>query len=139
VQPPEITNAVLELLDLPLNAIAAQAWGDFDRVRAARQATAQNAGTRQVVRLLQHTLTSTQSPTVDAAVGPASVTVLTLDLTIELTISSVDLVIERGEIVRFTPGSAVAQATLSTSGTTIAQREFEPVDLWPTAADPTVR
>lgn len=139
VPPPEITNAVLELFDLPLSALAAQAWGEFGRVQAARRATAQNPGSRQVIRLLEHTVTSTQSPTVEATAGSVSVTVLTLDLVVELTVSGVDLVVERGAIVRFTAGSAVAGATLSVAGTTIAERRFEPVDLLPTAAEQTAR
>ncbi len=126
---PEVVNAVAQLLDMPVGNIALQGWHQQREVLKAKAETAGQPGTREVVRVLQHTITSKQSPTVRATAGAASVTILTLDLEVEIKVSSADLVVEAGQMTQARAGSAVAKAKLSASGTTLAEREFQPVDL----------
>jgi hypothetical protein len=78
---------------------------------------------------LEHTISSSLSPTVDVSVGAASVTVLSLEIEVEIRVSTVNLVVEGGNVVWVAPGNATATVTLSASGVTVAKRDFQPVNL----------
>jgi hypothetical protein len=118
----EIVNPVLQLLELPVGNLALQGWHNYHQVSTAKARTAGGPGAREVVRLLEHTISSSLSPTVDVSVGAASVTVLSLEIEVEIRVSTVNLVVEGGNVVWVAPGNATATVTLSASGVTVAKR-----------------
>ena len=127
--PVEIATAISKLLAMPVGNVALVAWDQQRRVRAARQQTRRHPGSREVVRLLEHTVTSKQNPTIDVEAGPVRGTLLTLTLQVEVAIGATDLVIEHGRVVEVHTGAATASAELSAGSTVLARRALVVVDL----------
>lgn len=125
----EVSSALAALLDQPLGNVALRAWAQHHEIQQACQRTAADPGSREVVRLLKHRIVSRQSPVIEAMVHGAPVPLIELDLRVEIEASSVDVVIENGVVTDTRPGTAIAKATLSASGVTLAEHELQPVDL----------
>jgi hypothetical protein len=131
VDPPSVSGALLDLLDQPLSTLAANGWNTMTEVRRARRRTLESPGSREVVALGEHTITSTQEPTVEASLAGTSVTVLHLVVEVEIRVTALRLVVERGHVIDMTPGQARARATVSAEGAVLVDREFQPVELTP--------
>lgn len=129
IQPPEVSGALVDLLDMPIGNLAVQGWEHSASVERAKQRTLSDPGSREVVSMGEHTIRSTQSPTVDASLGGTSLTVLQLDIDVRITVTAVRLVIEEGSITSATAGPARARATVTAGGATLFSRETRPVDL----------
>jgi hypothetical protein len=129
IEPPQVSGALIGLLDMPIGNLAVHGWEHSAAIERAKQRTLSDPGSREVVTLGEHTIRSTQSPTVDASVGGAKVTLLQLDIKVTITVTGVRLVVEEGRIASATPGPARAGATVSAGGTTLFSRETRPVDL----------
>ena len=129
VDAPQVSGALLDLLDQPLSAVCATAWNSMREVRRARRRTLEDPGSREVVALGAHTVTSTQEPSVEATVGGATVTVLHVLVEVEVKVSGLRLVVEGGQVARTVPGEARARARVSVEGAVLVDREFQPVDL----------
>jgi hypothetical protein len=129
IQPPQVSGALLDLLDMPVGNLAVQGWEHSASVERAKQRTLADPGSREVVSLGEHTIRSSQSPTVDASLGGARVTLLQLDIEVTITVTGVRLVVEEGRIASATTGPARAGATVSAGGATLFSRETRPIDL----------
>ncbi len=129
IDPTQVSVALLRLLDMSLGNVAMEAWHKYAEVARAKRRTAAEPGSRQVVELGEHTVTSIHTPTVHATLGAAAITLLRLKLEMEITVSSLTLLVEHGRVVDSRPGRARASLTLSGEGTTLVKKEFQPVDL----------
>ena len=129
VEPPQVSGALLDVLDQPLSTVCATAWNSMREVRRARRHTLEEPGSREVVALGAHTVTSTQEPSVEASVGGATVTVLHVLLEVEVKVSGLRLVVEVGQVTRTLAGDARARARVSVEGAVLVERDFQPVDL----------
>lgn len=125
----QLATTIATLLDMPVGDLAVQAWEQGRRVRVACQQTRGHPGSRQVVRLLEHTISSTQHPAVDVDAGPVHGTLLTLTLDVEIAVSPTDVVVEQGRIVDVRPGTASAEAKLAVGGVVLARRKTRRFDL----------
>jgi hypothetical protein len=131
VDPPQVSGALLRLLDLPLANVALEGWNQHARVAAARTRTAASPGSREVLDLGEHTVTWSQSPVLEAWVGGMSAELLSLDLDVEVRVTAVTLVVEGGRVAEVHPGPARARASLRAGGRTLASHELRSVDLSP--------
>lgn len=129
VAPADVATAITDLLDVPLGNLALAAWDQQRRVRAALDETRRQPGSRQVVRLLEHTISSTQHPTLDVESGPVRARLLSLTLDVAIAINATELVIEGGRVVEVRAGAASASASLSAGHVTLAQRQLSDIDL----------
>ena len=129
IQPFQIAMAISCLLTMPVGNLALVAWEQERSVRAAGEHTLQYPGSRQVVRLLEHTVSSTQNPTIDVDAGPVRATLLTLTLQVDLSISATDLVIEQGRVAEMRAGPTTAWASLSAGSALLARSKPVEVDL----------
>jgi len=129
VAPADVATAITDLLDVPLGNLAFAAWDQQRRIRAALDETRRQPGSRQVVRLLGHTISSTQHPALDVESGPVRATLLTLTLQVSIAINASELVIERGRVVEVRAGSASASASLSAGHVILAQGQLSGIDL----------
>ncbi len=125
----EVWSAVGSVLDEPIVNLAMQGWSGLSKVRTVKARTLEFPGTTEVVRLLKHTLESTQEPTVELSVGPVSADVLTFTVTMSIRIDAVELTIAGGEINKIDAGTATASATLAVGDTKLMERTSRPVDL----------
>jgi hypothetical protein len=129
IQPPQVSGALFDLLDMPIGNIAVQGWSTAMEVERARQRTLAAPGSREIVTLGKHSITSTQSPTVEASLGGATIPVLRLTIEVRIQVSGVRLLIEADRLVDTTAGQAGASATVSADGITLFHRSTRPVDL----------
>lgn len=125
----DLAGAIVDLLDQPVGNLVLRGWATHRSIEKARVATAADDTAREVVRLFEHTIKSTQSPTVTASSKGIEVEVANLTLEVEVKISAANLVIERGEIAEVKTGSSTAKATLKAADVLLATRDFSPVDL----------
>jgi len=129
VPPLELALAVSGLLTMPVGNVALLAWHQELRVRRARKETSLHPGSRQVVRLLDHTISSKQQPSLDVESGPVRGTLLVLTLQVDIAINATNLIIEDGKIVEARPGAASATASLMAGDLLLARRQVAGIDL----------
>jgi hypothetical protein len=129
INPLELATTISRLLDMPVGDLTMYAWEQQRRVRAACQQTREHPASRQIVRLLEHTFTSTQHPTVDVEAGPVHATLLTLTVHVEIAVNPTDIVVESGRIVDVRPGTASATAKLLVGDVVLTQRQTRRLDL----------
>ncbi|MGI9031793.1 MAG: hypothetical protein ACR2HP_17685, partial [Ilumatobacteraceae bacterium] len=125
----QLATTIATLLDMSVGDLAVHAWEQQGRVSVACQQTRGHPESRQVVRLLEHTISSTQHPTVDVEAGPIHGTLLTLTVHVEIAVNPTEFVVERGRIVDVRPGTAAAEATLSVGDVVLARRKTRRFDL----------
>jgi hypothetical protein len=78
IEPPQVSGTLIDLLDMPIGNLAIQGWSTIIEVEHARQRTLAAPGSREVVTLGRHSITSTQCPTVEASLGGTTIPVLRL-------------------------------------------------------------
>jgi hypothetical protein len=127
--PAQVTAAITDLLTMPIGNLALAAWEKHARVRIACEQTSQQPQSRQVVRLVEHTVHSEQHPAVDLDVGGTTHRLLTLTLQVDVAVSAANLVIERGQVTEVHPGAASASAALSAGAVRLAQGSLKGIDL----------
>jgi hypothetical protein len=126
---PQIAEAILAFLEMPISNLAVSAYQKHRLIEAARRETARSPGTPQVVQLMEHTIRSKLEPTVDIEVNGVTKTLLRLELVTEISVEAVTAVVQSGQVVDIAPGSATAKLTLSAAGVELAKAETQPVDL----------
>ncbi len=127
----DFTNAIADLLDLPVGNLALHGWQQHRRIADAMERTRADGTAREIVKLLEHKVHSSQKPGIDIEIDGVAKRILDLALDVEIQFASVELVIERGTIALVRPGAATARASLSASGITLAERSLTPVDATP--------
>lgn len=125
----EIWSMVGSVLDEPIVNIAMRGWSELDKVRTVKARTLEFPGTTEIVRPFEHTIKSTQEPTIEVSVGPVSTDVLTFTVTLSITVEAVELTMSGGEINKVDAGTATASAALTIGKTKLAERSSRPVDL----------
>jgi hypothetical protein len=129
IEPPQVSGSLLDLLDMPIGNLAVHAWNSVEQVERAKKRTLEAPGSREVIRLGKHSITSRQSPTVEASLAGSTITVLRLTIEVRIQVSGVRLAIESGRLVNITSGEAQASATVSADGATLFHRDTRPIDL----------
>jgi hypothetical protein len=129
--PARVAAALQELLAVPVGHLALGAWATHRRVREAREQTARQPGSRQVVALAEHTVHSEEHPVIDldVGVGGASQRLLALTLDVAVEVSAVSLVISHGQIAEVLPAAASGAARLMAGSTCLARGSLTTLDL----------
>jgi hypothetical protein len=125
----DVAAAIAAILEMPVGTIALQGWKHNQQVVEARDRTRDDPDARESIRLMEHTIKSTQRPEVVMDVNGVPTPILQLTLYLEMKVSSADLLIEKGEISQITHGSSTAKAKLSAGNVVLAQHEFREADL----------
>lgn len=118
----DVAGALVELLDQPVGNLVLHGWGTHRSIRKARAATAADPGSREIVRLFEHVVTSTQEPTITADVRGAEIEVARMTLEVEVRLSAANLVVEGGEISQVKTGSSQGKASLKVGKIVLAER-----------------
>lgn len=127
--PGQVSKGILEFLEMPIGNLGVSAYQKHRRIKAAMRETAKSPGMPRVVKLMEHTIESKFEPTVDIEVEGVTKTLLRLELKARITVEAVTAVVESGQVVDITPGSASADLTLSAAGVELAKAKTQPVDL----------
>lgn len=125
----DIAAALETLLATPVGNLAIQGYRDHHSVREACRRTAGHPGGREALRLMEHTLSLTHRPMIQAEIGGATVPVVELTLHTELHVSCADITVVDGDIASSEFGSTRGRATLAAGKVVLLERDWEPVDL----------
>jgi hypothetical protein len=125
----DVTNALAALLEMPVGNLALQGWQHHNSVEQACDRTRNDPASREVIHLMPHKISSTQRPVIEAAVEQFAIPVLELTLRAELEVSSADIEVSHGQVTQARPGSGSGHLTLDAGGVTLADREFDQLDL----------
>jgi hypothetical protein len=125
----QVVDAIASLLRVPVGGLALGAWNRYRTVAAACRETAGRTDARKVISLHEHTVSITQSPTVEVDVGGTSHRLLELTLAVTLRFTTAELVVSAGRVEEVRPGPAVGSATLSAGGVELARRDSAAVTL----------
>lgn len=125
----EVVDAIVSWLEMPLADLAVTAYLRHRLIEAAKRNTSRAPGTREVVRLLKHTIHVKQEASVEVEIGAKTVTVVRLEVTAEITVDAVTAVVEAGHIKEIAPGEARGSVTLKAGGVELAAVRSRPVDL----------
>lgn len=125
----DVARAIALSLETQVGDLAAEAWADCDEVRQACRRTDGRRGARELVRLLDHTATSTQDIDVEVKSGGKRQTIMTMTLRVSVKVNAVTVMIEAGRVAGFRPGSASASAALSIGDVEVASGSMKDVSL----------
>ena len=109
-----LAQAVWDVFDFPLGDLIFRAWDDYKKVEDAKAATLGTLGEPDVVEIGVHTITSTHHPSIE--LEPTRTDVCTLDLKLELKVSTARVSVAGGRVTKVAPGDATAKATLGYEG-----------------------
>jgi hypothetical protein len=119
----EVADVATSLLDLDLGQVAITAWRTVSDLRHAARATLDAPGTRQVVDLTTHRITSVHEPYLEVLVNGVVVARVQFVLRLELTIAILAVVVNAGRITSVQSGQSDLAATLAVAGVEVLSRK----------------
>jgi hypothetical protein len=124
-----VGDALASLFDMPIGNVLIGAWHDNRLVQEACNRTRAQPGTRQDVYLLTSEVTCTHHPQIDLDTAGCRMTLLTLELKLDLTINSLVVDVTGGHVVAVGPGTADVRASLRVGRTVLAERHVDKVKI----------
>ena len=124
-----VGDALASLLDIPIGNVLIGAWHDNRLVQDACRRTRAHPGMLEKVYLLTSEVTCKHHPQIDLDTAGCRMTLLTLELELNLTINSLVVDVAGGQVVAVGPGTADARATLKVGRTVLAERHVDKVKI----------
>jgi len=124
-----VGDALASLFDMPIGNVLIGAWHDNRLVQDACNRTRTHAGMREKVYLLTSEVTCTHHPQIDLDTAGRRMTLLTLELRLDLTINSLVVDVAGGQVVAIGPGTADVRASLKVGRTVLAERHVDEVTI----------
>jgi hypothetical protein len=111
------------LLELDLDEMLLAGWRKHaDLIAAARRSMAA-LGSREVVELATHTVTSTHEPYVDVYLDGAPLSRVHFELTIQFQVVALTGIVGRGRLLALAAGDCLVSAALAAEGRRLVSRE----------------
>lgn len=111
------------MLDIDLGDLLSSGWRRFDDLVDAARRTVSAPGTREVVDLVTHTISSSHHPHVELLVDDVVVARLGLDLDLAFTVKGAVATVHGGRMVALHTGDCYLVGTLSAQGRELAAQE----------------
>jgi hypothetical protein len=121
----QVSDAALEVLDIPLSDVLTGAWSRYTELMQAVQLTRVDPGRREDVLLAEHTITSEHHPKVDVLVDDTLVASIRLQVELVCTVRALTVAVERGAIVEVGSGNAHIELSVGTDEVALWRREHE--------------
>ena len=119
----QIATVAHGLLDLDLGDLLTQGWRRFDDLTDAARRTVENPGSREVVDLVTHTISSTSNPHVELLVDEVRVATLGFDLDLGLTVKGAVATVYGGRMVALHTGVCDVVGSISAQGRELVSRQ----------------
>jgi hypothetical protein len=126
---PQVSAALGDLLQVPIDAIAWTAWERYQRVADACARTAGRSGVRETVALHDPTISNTRHISVELDVAGARRQLFDVTLLLAIQVTTVEVVVEAGRVVWARPGAAQASVALLAGDHELLRRAARPVAL----------
>lgn len=119
----QVAAVAHNLLDLDLGELLTQGWRHFDDLTDAARRTVATPGSREVVDLVTHTVSSSHNPHVDVLVDDARVASLGFDLDLAFTVKGAVATVHQGRMVALHTGACDVSGSVSAQGHPLVTRE----------------
>lgn len=117
----EVAHVADSLLDLDVSDVLAHAWNTNRLISSARERTAANPDTEELVEMGTHTIRSRHQPSVEVFVDDVLITTVTLTLSLTLLVHGLLVVVERGHLTGLRAGTCDASASLHCESVLLAE------------------
>lgn len=142
----EVSAVAARLLSPEFTTLLLAAWGKHVALVEAGRRTFEAPGSREVVELLAHRVTSSHRPSVDLIIDGTRVATVSFELVLSFLVKGLTATVHSGELVQIHSGSCDVSATLAAEGVEIARGEGrfdlrlgvrleQPFRLWPVAPE----
>ncbi|SDT82055.1 hypothetical protein SAMN05216371_6950 [Streptomyces sp. TLI_053] len=118
----EVATALDRQLGRDLFGFAAAGWSRYTALTAAARRTRADPASEEVVALVDHRITSTNSPRVDLLVDGAPVGSVRMELTLVIELAGIVAVVRQARLVALRAGSCTVTGTLTVNREKIVQR-----------------
>lgn len=125
----EINTVTDGFLDLTLGAVLVSGWRKYTALVEAAKRTQSAAGSKEIVVLATHQVKSIHHPSIDLLVNGLKVYTLVFELTVELDLTGVVAVVQRGKLVALRGGQCEATVTLTLEDKPVLRPRKAHVDL----------
>jgi hypothetical protein len=125
----EVATVADGLLDVGLGDILSSGWSTYSDLTNAAKRTLASPASEEVVVLTTHSVVSTHHPSVDLIVDGVKVHTFVFELKVELNLSGIVAVVQRGNLVALRGGECVVTATLTVEGTPLELSREGRIDL----------
>lgn len=121
----QVATVAHGLLDLDLGDLLTHGWQRFDDLTDAARRTVENPGSREVVDLVTHTISSSSTPHVEVFVDEVRVATLGFDLDLGLTVKGAVATVYGGRMVALHTGVCDVVGSISAQGRQLVSREAQ--------------
>lgn len=125
----EIATVADGLLDLDLGEVLMSGWRKYTDLTQAAERTLASPGSKEVVVLATHRVSSTHHPSVELLVDGVTVYTFVFELTVVFDLTGVAAVIRQGALVALRGGECVITATLTLDKTPLELSRKGRIDL----------
>jgi hypothetical protein len=115
-----MAEALREPLAVDLGELVLRAWRGYGELLAVARRTRDEPGRPEDVALAEHEVTSELRPGVEVRVDGSAYTTVSFDLDIAVRLRSVVVAVDRGAVIGYRGGDAVAHVRLTLHGVTLA-------------------
>jgi hypothetical protein len=119
----QIATVTHDLLDIDLGDLLTAGWRRFDDLVDAARRTVTAPGSREVVDLVTHTISSSHHPRIELIVDDIKVATLGIDLDLAFTVKGAVATVHGGRMVALHTGDCYLVGTLSAQGRQLAAQE----------------
>lgn len=119
----QIATVTQGLLDVDLGDLLTAGWQRFDGLVDAARRTVTAPGTREVVDLVTHTISSSHHPRIELIVDDIKVATLGLDLELAFTVKGAVATVHGGRLVGLHSGDCYVVGMVSAQGRELAAKD----------------
>jgi hypothetical protein len=119
----QIATVTQGLLDVDLGDLLTAGWQRFDDLVDAARRTVTAPGTREVVDLVTHTISSSHHPRIELIVDDIKVATLGLDLELAFTVKGAVATVHGGRLVGLHSGDCYVVGMVSAQGRELAAKD----------------
>ncbi len=118
----EILKVIAGVLDQGLADVLAAGWRRWDEISAAARRSLETPGSREIVELADHEITSTHRPSVDVTFDGKKITEIEATIELAAELHAVTAVVAGGRLTALRTGRADVSASLAIVGVEVAKR-----------------
>lgn len=119
---------ICEAMDIEIGDILVWGWRKQREILQYRNKENPPGGSHKVP-LIEHTLVSKHSPTIQPVINEAPIAKLKFDITLKLKMKGITLVIRDGKIMEVTTGTCTGNGSMAYAGFTILEKKTAPYSL----------
>lgn len=124
-----VQQALEQVMDVPVGQVLEASWSKIAGLPEALALSKLNPGAVTLTPLIDHTVTSSHSPTIDLLLGGQRLCEVALEIRLSLNLKGVTLELRRGRIAGLTAGECSGEGVVSFQGAPLLKRKTRAIKL----------